>query len=512
MTQPTPPPAEPAGRLNILVLGEGGTFASPSRPQSHPQDVDDLFAQLRAQAAAHLVIYFHGGLTAEQDGLTQANQLMPFFGDRLGAYPLFFLWETGGGDIVAGTLQQIGQEPLFVRLRDIVIQFTLGKLQAPSATRDLSPPPGPDAVAQETARDRVAPDAPTVGGRPTLAPVDAVDAAQLQAHLQADPAYQAAVAQVQASLAPPADGTRDLLPTPAPAPPTLLSQDVQDALRAEDAAGTRDLGGGSLFLAGQAVAIFGRTVARLQAGTDHGVYCTVVEELLRALYADKIGTAYWDAVKARARDSFAPNDGLAGDALHGGRYLLERLAAYLAAADHPPLQVSLIGHSAGAIYVCHLLAAAHPLLPAGFQFAHVVFLAPAANLDLFTGTVLAHPEQIATFRMYALADAVEARDELAGPLYPRSLLYLVSGTFEAAPDTPLVGMARYYSGQPPYDTPPLQAARAYLLATTPPRAVWAVTTDAAPGYGSSAHHHMGFVFDPATQDSLAVLLAGAAQS
>ncbi len=52
---------------------------------------------------------------------------------------------------------------------------------------------------------------------------------------------------------------------------------------------------------------FGALIQRLRAGTDHGLAGTVLEELYRRLYADKIGAFLWDEVKASARAAYTPN-------------------------------------------------------------------------------------------------------------------------------------------------------------------------------------------------------------
>jgi hypothetical protein len=69
-----------------------------------------------------------------------------------------------------------------------------------------------------------------------------------------------------------------------------------------------------------------------------------------------------------------------------------------------------------------------------------LFLAPACRLDLFAGSVARKPDRFAHFRMFTMRDENEKRDRLVPFLYPRSLLYLVSGALEDIPDAALAGL------------------------------------------------------------------------
>jgi len=72
-----------------------------------------------------------------------------------------------------------------------------------------------------------------------------------------------------------------------------------------------------------------------------------------------------------------------------------------------PTEVTIVGHSMGAIVVNRLLAAVHPL-----RVARVVFLAPAAGIDDFEGFILPylahHPRT--RFAVFSLSRRNEARE------------------------------------------------------------------------------------------------------
>jgi hypothetical protein len=102
-----------------------------------------------------------------------------------------------------------------------------------------------------------------------------------------------------------------------------------------------------------------------------------------------------------------------------------------------------------------------------------------------------------------MLDEVERADVLVPLVYPHSLLYLVSGIFEDEPDTPIVGMQRYYSREAPYDTPEVLSCVDYLLAS-PKRTVWSVVNN---GLSSSAQKHGDFDNDVPTLESLRYIIA-----
>jgi len=73
----------------------------------------------------------------------------------------------------------------------------------------------------------------------------------------------------------------------------------------------------------------------------------------------------------------------------------------------------------------------------------VIFLAPAVTYDQFDATLANHQSRIAHFRSFGMTDDWEIADRLLPVVYPRSLLYFVSGLLEETIDEPLVGMERF---------------------------------------------------------------------
>ncbi|UPJ49275.1 alpha/beta hydrolase [Bradyrhizobium sp. 200] len=194
--------------------------------------------------------------------------------------------------------------------------------------------------------------------------------------------------------------------------------------------------GVALFVARVIVA----TVRRYRSGTHHDPLPTAVEELFRAAYLAEVGKFAWDAMKTKAERMWIDDGEDPGVDGHGGGYILRRLEQRQAA--NPALTIDLVGHSAGSIAICEMLAAIDAK-QRRIRFRNVVFLAPAARLDLFARWIVRGPRIFDRFRMFTMTDEWEKYDKLLGSIYPRSLLYLVSGCFEDRPDDAIAGMARF---------------------------------------------------------------------
>jgi hypothetical protein len=163
---------------------------------------------------------------------------------------------------------------------------------------------------------------------------------------------------------------------------------------------------------------------RLTEKTDR-----LLEPLLRAA-----GGALWGQMKLNALRAAEHPDG-------GTRLLVEHLQRLV--QERPKLELHFLGHSAGAIVVGAML----PLLRrAGLKAASVRLFAPACT----TAFALEHYGQAIEngtlagrdFFVHVLSDANE-RDDKVGP-YRKSLLYLVSRSFEEEHKMPLLGLDKSF--------------------------------------------------------------------
>jgi len=156
------------------------------------------------------------------------------------------------------------------------------------------------------------------------------------------------------------------------------------------------------------------------------------QRIERALSAP--GTILWNEMKQNA------------DALSGGASPAAGLPmlyeAFKLSRSLGPFRLHLIGHSAGAIVHSFV---ADRLAQVGLVFASMSLMAPAVRLDTFQKRVLPYlqTDTIDRYLQFSLTEQAEEQDLTCKP-YLRSLLYLVSESFEAGVRTPILGMDRYF--------------------------------------------------------------------
>lgn len=493
-------------RLHWVNLSKNGTFRESGQYASTPGDVDAIVAHLVEQQISNLTLYFHGGLVSEKSGMETAERLLGTFRDQGGTHPVFVLWESGWFEKIRDNLDQISAEKLFKKLAEVAFRFVVSKIKPPAdgargLALDLVPP---DLVEEELASGHPFAEFEGEEYRQQLEEVYSQELRQMDNVLQGDTALRDEVENVLAALETVDDSLREVRPpesSETASAESLLSGEVLDQMQQDGARGI--LSAAALIKAlGK---VFVQVIRRMLNDTDHGIMCTVAEEILRLLYLDHVGQWLWRQMKEDAHSAFDPNEGLAGPALHGGTYVLEQLrrSRHLLPAD---FRLSLVGHSAGSIYICRLMEKAAALFDPGFAFRNVVFLGPAVDFSLFHLAAVKERSPFERFRMFALQDGVESSDPLVPLLYPRSLLYLVSGLLEGDQEQPIVGMQRFFVEQPAYqDEQTVQAVRRFMEAE-PGRVVWSVASGGQPGFNSAADGHGAFDGDAATLESVMHLL------
>lgn len=240
-----------------------------------------------------------------------------------------------------------------------------------------------------------------------------------------------------------------------------------------------------------------RIVKRFASGRSHGFRATLTEEFMRVFFLTDFGNRVWRLMKHEALDAFEPDENV-----YGGTAFLNGLRRRWEAGHRP--RVILVAHSGGSIYVCHFLAHAAKYLPeAKFD---VVFLAAAVTIELFHETLKQHGERIANFRNFALSDDFERADKLVPWIYPRSLLYFMSGVCEHDDktrgdlgDVPLVGMQRYFHNQRTYRDKDVVALRQFIGEQE--RAAWS-KYEKGPGLTTTTTTHVEFDRNEATIASI----------
>lgn len=149
------------------------------------------------------------------------------------------------------------------------------------------------------------------------------------------------------------------------------------------------------------------------------------------------GSVIWDGMKQNA-EAIARND-------QSGVRQFYAVCQSLKAFDPPRVRLHLVGHSAGAIVHSYV---ANGLVKGGWRFKTINFMAPAVTVKTFNDQVLPHLKstRVERYNQFHLTDAMEQKDPTCRPVlgYGRSLLYLVSESFEHGVRTPILGMVKYF--------------------------------------------------------------------
>jgi hypothetical protein len=538
-------PFNPA--LNLQAFAVQSTSAAP--PPIHAlylrdgeydgmtrDDVAATFAAFRAQTATNrLALFFHGGLVDKASGQQGAANEFEKYKDVV--FPLFFIWESGIREVLVHHLPLIFAETIFGRIVDHATDLLTSKLSQAQGAQHR----------KGTALDVKLDLADTTPEKLVLTSAD-IDAFMLA--IKNDEQIQhEAVAIARSS-----NSVDALMPTTTISgalqlsPRTYMSPEVVSAVRGAYAQASRrnlgtaekldalpfDLGGaieaaGVIAKAAEPVVI--NCVKRLVAQRHHGVPCTIVEEVLRALYLANTGSSIWEEMKRETEDAFG-----ADSAMYGGTAVVEELCAQL--KQKPGTPVTLVGHSTGAIYIGNFLRHVDIALRAQGDTTtmfDVILMAPASTMDFYAAN---YASRVRGIRIFQMNDATEQQDHLMskdvgptdpsilGKVYPRSLLYLVSGVCEYfegeegsgphafdADDMPILGMDRFYAQSSiftPGDYPSVGQARTQFAVAPPtePTKYVRVLSPTAPtpddGYRSTALKHGNFPGDGPTMNSIRV--------
>jgi hypothetical protein len=167
-----------------------------------------------------------------------------------------------------------------------------------------------------------------------------------------------------------------------------------------------------------------------------------LDDALEPLARVLSGKAAWDEMKENALGATQNKEGGARAVVGHLKRMLDKL---------PPQQapkIHLVGHSAGSIFHAPLVTA---LNEAGVDIESCTLWAPACTVELFKQHYLPaiKKKRIKRFALFTLSDKTEQDDHCAN-VYHKSLLYLVSHSFEDKariplfrPGIPILGMEKY---------------------------------------------------------------------
>lgn len=469
------------------------------------EDVKRILGVAANSSEPGLVLHFHGGLVNAAGGKEIATRLAPIYLDA-GTYPVFFVWESGLIETLKNNLSDIKNDSVFRELVKKAAEWALKQLGSGAVTRSA----GGVTVNKDQLRrefdkwfdggsteppvsDDPGAGAPTQATRAVVPDEDDL-AGNIEAELDNDERFQEVMAGLYvASKRGTQAATRGGSP-PAADVKVLVSDEALKELfpgtRANSTRGFLNWFKIAKFVAKVVIAV----VKRHLKNRDHGTYTTIVEEVLRAAYLDKVGEVVWRSMKKDTSDAFGDDPQSVGAAV------VAELAA-LATAGKPFKRIVLVGHSTGAIYINHWIEHAAKTLP-GTEF-DIVLLAPANRFEGFEKVLVDHAASVRNFRMFAMTDENESNDELVPIIYPRSLLYFVSGVLEGEADVPIMGMQRFYSFDG-NDFPSVGRVRAWLEESAG-RHIWSID-ETANGLGSKSLKHGDFDNDEVTVASIGFIL------
>jgi hypothetical protein len=476
-------------RQSWINLGKDGTFTPTGKLASTPEDVDWLIDRL-IEDGSQLVLHFHGGLVSEDHGLKTAEAMAANYG----ALPaISLIWETGLTETVRDNLLGITNTKVFEKaLCWVLAKAGGGDLQGAKGPGggDLDP-----AAIEAMLADK--------DGARALDKLLAKQATDHEPKAKAKGPAGADLNEDTIALDLELDFAKDR------SLPTLVdneapgSEPIRRLIESEpgNQKGVVTFGSVALFLARVIIAV----VRRYRGATHHDPLPTAVEELLRAAYLADVGKYAWDVMKVKAQHMWIDNGATPGVDGHVGGYLLRRLE-HLQSVK-PNFKIDAVGHSAGAIAICQMLAAINAD-KRKVKLRNIVFLAPAVRLDLFARWIPRGPQIFERFRSFTMTDVWEKDDQLLGSIYPRSLLYLVSGCFEDQPDTAIAGMERFLRQPTTSAGRDYDDVREWLKADN--RVVYAPSDDAAgDGLRTRAQRHGDFDDDKMTLGSLLSMARGA---
>ncbi|HYH67071.1 MAG TPA: hypothetical protein VD866_20415 [Urbifossiella sp.] len=418
---------------HLVELGRG-TADDPALA-GEIRRVTDAF---RASGRQRVVLHFLNEFLPAADVATAVDGWRHDYAtDRPDLHPIFFGWDGSLVERIGTHLAHWAKDTFLRRMLEtaygIVRRIVRFVLQMPDPGRGIS-------LTLDPAKDKLT-DA-DVAGVEALTPAEcaivfdrwgtADDWAALEAQLhaadfiqrvkQTDPELYAGAENLEKWVAADRKGR-----CPVPLPPETV-----DRLTAGVRTNTRAFGLGGVVLhevASAAVKAAWRARRRYKKGTHHGLWPTIVEEMLRELSATELGVEQRDGMRKRVRDVFVngpgadltaavaavPGGSVAGVVAHG--LGIEGAGAYLRHIRHipthrPPIKLAAV--------------------------------APTVSLERMSEILDWGGPEVAGVLSLGLDDRREREDHLHANVYPLSVLYFACGVFEHEADFPYAGMQRFH--------------------------------------------------------------------
>ncbi|WP_175526701.1 caspase family protein [Geopseudomonas sagittaria] len=233
----------------------------------------------------------------------------------------------------------------------------------------------------------------------------------------------------------------------------------------------------------------GQMLKRAVFGSPRGFIDSANDLLIESAAEPLRGPKIWGEMKLSAERAAQPQ-------LGGAWQVASRLKSFCDA--HPgEIELHAIGHSAGAIFHSHFLAAAHSLgVPV---FDTLQFFAPAVRVDTFKDQLLGLLDAGKVARKLTLFTMNKhyEKDDNCAQLYRKSLLYLIFNALEDKRGTPILGLEECLRAD-------ADLKRLFCLDGHPAGAgevVWSMSSSDSGRSASHATAHGDFDDDPPTMNS-----------
>jgi hypothetical protein len=447
-------------------------------PEQTNQDIDIFFEQLENANISQLVIYFHGGLTnrtkAESIALDRKDQFQ-----QSGRHVVSLIWETGVLETIKSRVNQALDKPLFRKIFPVLESVVAKHLKISKTTTGAK---GGFNVSTEKA-------SPTFLTEEDIIALSRTLEDEFQKKLSIDSSLDSEIIKEFQNNPELSDSFYiDAVSNP---------NDFEEGAKSFNILGV--VPNPARMLSRIAISVLKRYTNQ----THHDLRETIIEEILREIYAGAFIKALWEDMKIRAKDMWEKEP---ADANGLARYFLEKLSSHQ--VKNPEFRIDLIGHSAGSIVICNMLATSARFYK-NLIFGTIIFLAPAATMEFFYDEIVTKPERYRQFYMFTMTDEQEKSDilvEIAGlSIYGYSLLYLVCGLLEPLVDQPICGMMRYLTDVPPFDTHKLRRINDFLIAEEE-RLILSPGKPTRLGLQTESKSHGGFSDDKMTVASIRSLL------
>lgn len=480
---------EPLSKNHYINVGKKGTFSPGNNPifNSTPKEIDDLFAELKSSGTSKILLYFHGGLVPAHSGLQTANRIVRYVKSGSDVHPICFVWETGLTKTIYHNLDTIATSKFFKKILIKILKVTGGNLGI-EHLESTGGAKGLGGFSDKEIEEELLKDSPFEDYQISEGDKSA-NVLAAEAQEESDLVMSLLSDQLEAELEEEILSDFTLIELANSEKPgeeqELLNPDVFDS----DEEGAKGIISTAKLIA-SALKITVAIIKRHLKKRNHDFYPTVIEEALREFYVADIGNWVWGNMKKKAAGMWSESE-FQGDYKNWpvGSYFLTKLNDFQK-NNQNKVSIDLVGHSAGSIVICELLRKVSEQ-NISIDFRHLIFMAPAVRCDLFDETVIKNKDKFLTFRCFTMEDEIEKKDRMLKFIYPRSLLYLISGILEDESDAIILGLQRHIVGNVPYRGDLFDRVIDFLK--TEGNLVFAITDDQAEdGLKTGSMSHGGF--------------------